>query len=107
MKRSVVLACLAVIVLGAGACGGDEQPPAETPGTVTGVIVEIDRESLEEVNGFTLKAGDETYEISIADDVDYGFPLGHLQEHVQTSAPVMVELEERSDGLYALSIEDV
>ena len=81
-------------------------PPA--PDRVTGVIVSVEAESLEEVTSFELKDGNVTYEIFIADDVDYGFPLSHLQEHVTTADPVTVDLEEREDDrLYALTIEDV
>lgn len=85
---------------------GQLGPPA--PERVEGVIVEIDSEGLGEVTSFTLKDGDDTYEIFIAEEVDYGFPLGHLQEHLSSNEPVAVDLEERDDDkLYALTIEDV
>ena len=72
-----------------------------------GVVIAIDSESIDEITSFTLKDGDNSYEIFIADDVEYGFPLGHLSEHVQSGGPVAVETEERDGKLYALSIEDV
>ena len=89
------------------ACNSDPGEPTATPTRVEGVIVGIDSAAIDDVNGFTLKDGDVTYEIKIADDVDYGFPLGHLQEHLQSADPVGVDLEERDGDLYALTIEDL
>jgi hypothetical protein len=76
-------------------------------GTLEGVLIDIDSTAIDDINSFTLKDGGETYEIFIDDSIDYGFPLGHLQEHVQSSGPMRVETEERAGKLYALSIEDV
>lgn len=102
---------LALVLAGAlAACGGsDSDAPgaAETPGEVTGVITEIESEGLDQVNSFVVKDGDDVYKILIASDVDYGFPLGHLNEHRATGDPVHVELETRNGDLYALTIEDV
>lgn len=96
---------LIAIALGACRQPGAIGPPA--PDRVEGVILEIDAESLGEVRSFTLKDGDNVYEIFIADDVEYGFPLGHLQEHLSSNEPVVVDLEEREDDkLYAVTIED-
>jgi hypothetical protein len=94
-----------------GACGGDEDGVAtgtdDPPEQVTGVILEVESESLGDVTSFTLKEGDTEYEIFIADDVEYGFALSHLQEHLTSADPVAVDLELREDDrLYALTIED-
>lgn len=90
------------------ACGnGESEPEPETPSSVTGVIVEVEQEGLTDVESFSLRAEDDTYQIYIAEDVDYGFPLSHLNEHRVSGDPVRVELEERDEKLYALSIEDV
>jgi hypothetical protein len=101
------LASLLIATALVASCGDGDEPAAAAPDRVEGVIIAIDSDGLEDVNSFTLKDGDETYEIFIADDVDYGFPLGHLQEHVQSAGPVSVDLETRDDQLYALTIEDV
>lgn len=97
---------MSIVALLVGCSSPAERPPA-APDQVAGVILDIDSQGLGDVTRFTLKDGDNTYEIFIADDVDYGVPLGHLHEHLTSNDPVAVELEERGDGkLYALSIED-
>lgn len=113
-KRSVTFAAaFVVLLLLVGACGADDEPPttAASPSPsvvspVTGLIVEIESEGFGEVTSFVLKAGDDSYEIFIARDVDYGFPLSHLNAHRVGSEPVVVELELRDGRLFALSIED-
>jgi hypothetical protein len=109
MRALIALLCCASF-LGA-ACGGDDPAPRapeerDAPSEVTGVLLDVESEGVDEVVSFTLKDGDDTYEIFIADDVDYGFPLGHLSEHLSTGDPVKVPLEERDGKLYALSIDD-
>ncbi|HEU4481020.1 MAG TPA: hypothetical protein VFS18_03970 [Actinomycetota bacterium] len=99
---------LSLVVLTAmvGGCG-DDQPAADgPPSEVTGVIIDIEGETISTIEAFTLKDGDSTYEVRIADDVDYSFALSHLHEHLAGAEPVTVELEERGSALYALSIED-
>ena len=96
-----------IIVLIASACAseGAKGPPA--PDQVTGVVIDIVSSEIDDIQSFTLKDGDVQYDIFIADDVEYGFPLGHLHEHLQMADPVTVDLEERDDDrLYALTIED-
>lgn len=106
MTRPALFLAAATLLL--GACGnGESKPEPEAPSSVTGVIVEVAQEGLTEVESFSLRAEDETYQIYIADDVDYGFPLSHLNEHRVSGDPVRVELEERDEKLYALSIVDV
>lgn len=105
----VVIALLCCLSFLGAACGGDDEPAApaeEAPSEVTGVLLDVESEGLGDVQSFTLKDGDETYEIFIAEDVDYGFNLGHLNEHLSTGDPVTVPLEERDGKLYALSIDD-
>jgi hypothetical protein len=114
MRKLIVVLVSCLALLGA-ACGGDEaEEPAggdtvaaeDAPEEVTGVLLDVESEGVGEVTSFTLKEGDDTYEIFIADDVDYGFNLGHLNEHLTTGDPVRVPLEERDGKLYALSIDD-
>lgn len=101
--RSCLLVAVALALL-APACGGGND--SDAPDTVTGVVVEIDSRGLDDVESFTVKDGDELYEISIDPEIEYGFNLGHLNEHRATAEPVRVELQERGDQLIALSIED-
>jgi hypothetical protein len=106
----IVIALLCCLAFVGAACGGEgPEPPAaaDAPSEVTGVLLDIESEGLGEVTSFTLKDGDETYEIFIDEDVDYGFDLGHLNEHMTAGDPVKVPLEERDGKLYAQSIDDV
>lgn len=114
MRKLLVVPLLCVALSGAACGGGDAEQPAaaesvaaeDAPDEVTGVLLDVESEGVGEVTSFTLKEGDETYEILIADDVDYGFDLGHLNEHLTTGDPVRVPLEVREGRLYALAIED-
>lgn len=100
MFRKAVALLLVALVL--ASCSDSKGPGDE----VTGVVVDIESAGLGQVEGFTLKAGDDTFEILIDPDVDYGFNLDHLHEHRASADPVKVELDDRSGDLYALSIED-
>lgn len=113
-KLTIVLVLSCLVLLGA-ACGGDDDEKGtggdtvaaeDAPDEVTGVLLDLESEGVGEVTSFTLKDGDDTYEIFIADDVDYGFDLGHLSEHLTSGDPVSVPLEVRDGKLYALSIDD-
>lgn len=102
--RPLVLALVAAgaLALAGGCAGGEQAPPAE----VVGVVAEVEGGG-GRVTAFTLDAeGGETYEIFIAEDVDYGFDLDHLREHEATGEPVRCRLEQRGERLYALSILD-
>lgn len=117
MRKLIALACCCGVLLGA-ACGwddgGGDAPAAEgglvaaadAPNEVTGVLLDVESEGLGNVTSFVLKDGDDRYEVFIAPDVDYGFDLGHLTEHLTSGDPVRVPLEVRDDKLYATAIED-
>jgi len=106
MRGSLVF--LSAALLGASACGGGSGENRKgAPSEVTGVILFLETNAAREVTGFTLEEADETFEISIADDVDYGFALSHLNAHVSAADPVRCRVEKRGGRLYALSIEDV
>ena len=98
---AAVLCCVLLAAL--PACGGGG---AAAPAEVTGRIVEIVGEG-SAVERFTVEGADESYELRIAADVDYGFDLAHLHEHERTGEPVRCDVEERNGVLYALSIDDV
>jgi hypothetical protein len=72
---------------------------------VIGTIVDV-QDTRGEVRAFTVRSGGELVDISIADDVDYGFDLDHLREHLATGDPVRCTVKERGGQLYTLSILD-
>jgi hypothetical protein len=98
----IVLLSLALVV---AACSpGAESSDARS---VTGVVVDVESTGLNEVTSFELRADDATTTIYIDEDVEYGFPLGHLNAHMTSAEPVRVETDDRDGRLYAQSIEDV
>ena len=90
--------------LASSACGAS-QSSSPTSGEVVGTIVDV-LDTRGEVRAFTVRSDGELVDISIADDVDYGFDLGHPREHLATGDPVRCTVEERRGQLYALSILD-
>ncbi|MDQ3618767.1 MAG: hypothetical protein M3391_01390 [Actinomycetota bacterium] len=112
MKTVRVIAIACLIALLVAACGDDAAPSkaggqSGTPDQVTGLITKVEAHMGKHVTAFTLESEDgETYDISIASKVDYGFNLKHLIEHRDAKDPVSVTLEERRGTLYAMSIED-
>ncbi len=59
-----------------------------------------------EIEGFTIKDGDQEFEILIDPDAAYAFPLAHLNSHRAGAEPVRVEAETRDGKLVAVSIDD-
>lgn len=103
-RRLLGLMAIVAFALLASACSDDA--PVEVPSRVGGVLTDIESEGIGDIKAFTVKDGDTTYEILIDSAVDYRFNLGHLQEHLSGSLPVIVEIEERDGALYAQTIED-
>jgi len=105
LPKAARIVAVTFAFLTVASCGGttDETPPAPTE--VTGTIVFVDTVG-SKVTGFSLRGGGETYRVAIADDVDYGFALRHLEEHAATGDPVRCRLEERDGQLYALRVDD-
>jgi hypothetical protein len=105
----VKVAAVSCVLVALVACGGDEpetSSPEIPPSEVTGVVIEVSSAGLGRVENFVVKDGDDTYEILIDPEADYGFNLDHLHEHRATGDPVRVELKERNGDLYAQSILD-
>jgi len=98
-----LVGCLLLVVLLTG-CGGSE---AQAVGDeVSGSIGEL-RPSVEAIESFTIQSGGEEVELFVADDVEYGFDLRHLDQHRRDGLPVRCEVERRDGRLYALTIVDV
>ena len=101
LKLRVVLLGFATILAGGCSSASDRAPE-----TLTGTITEIERGDSDEIVGLVLDAEDEEWTIQIVEDIDYGFDLEHLQEHMDQDLPVTVSLEERDGDLVALTVED-
>ena len=105
--RSVRVA-VACTLLVAGACGGDDAPSDPTPERVTGLVIEIDPPEGGPVERFSVEEDDgDVYELAIDPELDYGFDLNHLYEHLEAEDPVAVLVDASADELIARSIEDV
>ena len=120
MKRRTGFAILFLVTLLTAACGdssGDSTGAGGTtsvatspaPTEVQGLIVDIESgESPDDITSFVLESDtDETYEIQIDPDVDYGFNLSHLRVHQTEALPVLVTLRSEGDQLLAVSVVDV
>jgi hypothetical protein len=100
-----VRSALALVLALSVGCGAAE--PAEAPGRVEGLIVEIERDDAGEIRAFTVETRDEQrYEVAVDPGRDYGFDLEHLEVHREQALPVLVRLEERGDVLLAVEILD-
>lgn len=74
-------------------------------GTVRGIVVEVDG-SLEQVSSFTLLVEGERLDFATVADGDYDFPLPHLQDHLRSGEPVVVDWEMREGERVAVSVVD-
>lgn len=98
MRRAAALGLLAVVLVGCA-------PPA-TSGTAVGVVVAVDGD-LTSVEGFTITTAlRERMTFVPAPDGDFAFPLPHLQAHVRSGDPVVVDWEREDDVLWATFIDD-
>jgi hypothetical protein len=106
MKLRLVLGAL-IALLALGACSDD---PAEdagpAPKEVTGPVTKVDSESLGEVTSFEVTQDGEVYVVLIDPEINYGFALSHINEHLATGDPVRVGIDERDGQLYATEIAD-
>ncbi|MGH2693025.1 MAG: hypothetical protein ACRDHM_11075 [Actinomycetota bacterium] len=100
---------LFLILILATACGGEATPAATSssppPTEVTGLITEVRFEG-DEVVAFVVEAREDSYDLSIDPEYDYGFNLRHLEKHRAMKLPVYVELALRDGTLYAHAILD-
>ncbi|MGH2698357.1 MAG: hypothetical protein ACRDJL_04055 [Actinomycetota bacterium] len=107
MKLRAILAALLAIAL--GACS--EEPAAEerrgpAPEEITGPVTKVDSESLGDVTSFEVTQKGEVFVVYIDPEINYGFALSHINEHLASGDPVRVGLDEREGKLYATVIAD-
>ena len=73
---------------------------------IEGLISSIEEQGDGRPVAITVESDDGSRRILLADDVDYGFDLKHLEEHREQKLPVSVKVQERNDRTVALKIED-
>ena len=107
MRLGIGVLLFALLVAPLAGCGGGASSEAEAaPTELTGLITEVEPQR-GKPEKFLLEADGKGYEVHLAPEVDYGFDLAHLREHMRQALPVRCVLEERESGLYALEIVDV
>jgi hypothetical protein len=106
-RRLVFLAVigLAVVVVLAYVATSFGRPPTRTE---TGVVVAVERVSLTDVRGFTLRTTDGrtvAFRIGSLENAAQ-FALGHLGEHQATSTPILVTYRVEGGENVAVRLED-
>jgi len=104
---AVVIAAAAAAILLGGTTARDPGPPADAT-SVVGVIVRVDSQGLDKVNGFTLRTTDQgslTFRIGVLEN-GAAFPPGHLVEHQASAQPVRVWYRNDGDAKVAIRLED-
>jgi hypothetical protein len=104
--KVLAIVTAALLLVGA-ACAGDDAVSRgeDVPSVVNGLITSI-APAQGDIESFTIEQDGTSYEIKIADDVDYGFDLEHLREHLEDELPVIVTVEDREGAAVATTIED-
>ena len=108
MKLRLVVGALVVLAV-LGACGEDspeEEAQQPTPEEITGPVTKVDSESLGDVTSFEVTEQGEVFVVFIDPEVNYGFALSHINEHLASGDPVRVGLDEQDGKLYATEIVD-
>jgi hypothetical protein len=102
LSRWYAFLALTSVIAFLAACGGNGN---DSPSELTGLIVDV-RGRGGDVSSFTLQTGDQTYEIHMATDVNYGFTPAHLRAHASALFPVRCKVERRRGRLFAVEIVD-
>jgi hypothetical protein len=85
-----------------------EPDPADETVDAVGVVVAVDGQALDDVQGFTLRVeGGELIDFSLSElENAVDFPPGHLAEHQATAEPVRVWYKSEADENLAIRLED-
>lgn len=81
------------------------QSPEPPPTQVIGLITELEYEG-DQLVSMSIESRDDSHDILIDPEFDYGFNLKHLESHRTDELPVAVDIDARDDGLYAVGILD-
>ena len=99
MRNALLLIVVAGVL--SGSCSeGDEVSE------ISGVVVEVESSGLTEVDSFSVRSDERTYEFLVTDETDLAFPPAHLNEHRVSGEPVAVSFVRREDEYYALAVDD-
>jgi hypothetical protein len=105
--RATVALLIALAALTAmTACNGDSSADEPAPEEITGPVTKVDSESLGDVTSFEVTQRGEVFVVYIDPEINYGFALSHINEHLASGDPVRVGLDERDGKLYATVIAD-
>jgi hypothetical protein len=109
-RNVFAIGLLAVVAASGGAMyflGGVPGAPGPTE-SLSGVIVGVESEGLDQVRGFDLRIEDGTTVTFVLGDLENGatFPPGHLVEHQATGQPVRVSFIMDGATRVAVRIED-
>lgn len=109
--RNVFVIGLLVLVAASGVAAyllsAEPGGPVATE-SVSGVIVGVESEGLDQVRGFDLRTQDGTTVTFVLGDLENGatFPPGHLVEHQATGQPVRVSFVTDGAAKVAIRIDD-
>jgi hypothetical protein len=97
---------LTLILILAASCGSEATPVTDpSPGRLTGLITEV-RFDGDDVVSFVLETRDESHDLLVDPEYDYGFNLRHLEVHRKQELPVHVEIVSVEGALYAHEVLD-
>ena len=109
--RNVFVIGLLVLVAASGGAAyllSGQPDGSATADSVSGVIVGVESEGLDQVRGFDLRTQGGTTVTFVLGDLENGatFPPGHLVEHQATGQPVRVSFVTDGATKVAIRIED-
>ena len=106
MRIVLVLLLAAAMSCTAAEPAPDPRPsPSPPPSEVSGLITELTYDG-DQLASFVVESEESSFEILIDPEHEYGFNLKHLEQHRDKELPVLVTIDVRDDGLYAVEIND-
>lgn len=103
-----IVAATAVAAIMLSVTSPAEPEPGDETIDAVGVVVAVDGQTLDDIQGFTLRVeGGELIDFSLSELENAAeFPPGHLAEHQATAEPVRVWYTTEADENLAIRLED-